>query len=82
MMVTAGRVCAACAAALSITANAAAKMSYERLAKAGIEQSVRSADDSDDNALVETINGLCSTEVIHRRRLWRSFESVEHAALE
>ena len=34
------------------------------------------------NALAETINGLYKAEVIHRRGLWRSFETVEFATLE
>lgn len=40
----------------------------ERLAEAGIEPSVSSVGDSYDNALAETINGLYTAEVIHRRR--------------
>jgi len=40
----------------------------ERLAEAGIEPSVGSVGDSYDNALAETINGLCKTEVIRRSR--------------
>ena len=54
----------------------------ERLAEAGMEPSVGSVGDSYDNALAETINGLLKAEVIHRRGPWRSFEAVEHAALE
>ena len=54
----------------------------ERLADAGIEPSVGSVGDSDDNALAETINGLYKAEVIHRRGPWRSFEAVEFATLE
>jgi transposase InsO family protein len=54
----------------------------QRLAEAGIEPSVGSVGDSFDNALAETINGLYKTEVIHRRRPWRSFEAVEYATLE
>jgi putative transposase len=54
----------------------------ERLAEAGIEPSVGSVGDSYDNALAETINGLFKTEVIHRRRPWRSLEAVEFATLE
>ena len=52
----------------------------ERLAEAGIEPSVGSKGDSDDNALAETINGLYKAEVIHRRS-WPSRESVELATL-
>ena len=54
----------------------------ERLANAGIEPSVGSVGDSYDNALAETVNGLFKTEVIHRRRPWRSVEAVEFATLE
>ena len=54
----------------------------ERLGKAGNEPSVGSVGDSHDNALAETINGLCKAEVIHRRGPWRSFEAVEYATLE
>ena len=54
----------------------------ERLAEAGIEPSVGSVDDSYDNALAETINGLYKAEMIHRRGPWRSFEAVEFATLE
>jgi len=39
----------------------------ERLAEAGTEPSVGSVDDSYENALAETINGLYKAEVIHRR---------------
>jgi len=63
----------------------------ERLGEAGIKPSVASGayaaalrprppfavGDRDDNALVETINGLFKAEVIHRRGHWRSFEAVE-----
>ena len=54
----------------------------ERLAEAGIEPSVGSRGDSYDNALAETINGLCKTELIHRRALWKTKESLELATLE
>jgi transposase InsO family protein len=54
----------------------------ERLLEAGIEPSVGSVGDSYDNALAETINGLFKTEVIRRRRPWRSMEAVEFATLE
>jgi transposase InsO family protein len=39
-------------------------------------------DNSYDNALAETINGLYKAEVIHRCGPWRSFEAVEFATLE
>ena len=38
--------------------------------------------DPGDNALAETVNGLCKAELIHRRGPWRSFEAVEFATLE
>ncbi len=52
------------------------------MAEAGIEPSVGSKGDSDDNALAETINGLYNTELIHRRAAWKSREAVELATLE
>jgi len=39
----------------------------ERLAEAGIEPSVGSVGVSYDNALIETINGLYKTELVHRQ---------------
>ena len=54
----------------------------ERLAEAGIEPSVGSVGDSDDNALAETVIGLFKTEVICRRGPRRSLEAVEFATLE
>ena len=54
----------------------------ERLAEAGIQPSVGSTDDSFDNALAETINGLYNTEIIHRRGPWKTREAVELATLE
>lgn len=54
----------------------------ERLAEAGIEPSVGSKGDSYDNALAETINGLYTAELIHRRASWKTKESVEFATLE
>ena len=53
----------------------------ERLAEAGIEPSVGSKGDSDDNALAETINGLYKAELIHRRAPWKTKESVELVTL-
>lgn len=53
----------------------------ERLAEAGIEPSVGGWSDSYDNALPETINGLCKAKLIHRRPL-ETRESVELATLE
>jgi len=54
----------------------------ERPAEAGIEPSVGSVEDSYDNALAETINGLYKAEVIHRCGPWRSSEAVEYATPE
>ena len=52
----------------------------ERLATAKIAPSVGSVGDSYDNALAETINGLYTAEVIHRRS-WPTREAVELATL-
>jgi putative transposase len=54
----------------------------ERLADAGVEPSVVSVGDADDNALAKTINGLYKAEAIWRRGPWRRFEQVEFATLE
>ena len=54
----------------------------ERLAEAGIEQSVGSVGDSYDNGLAESIIGLYKTEVIRPRGPWRGLEAVEFATLE
>ena len=54
----------------------------ERLAEAGVESSVGSRGDSDDNALAETINGLYKAELIHRRAPMKIQEAVELATLE
>ena len=54
----------------------------QRLAEAGVEPSVGSKGDSDDNALAETINGLYKVEMIHRRGPWKTQEVVELATLE
>ena len=52
----------------------------ERLTEAGIEPSVGSVGDSDDNALAQTIKGLYKAEVIHRKS-WQCLEKVEWATL-
>jgi len=74
------------AAVWSITVTEAAQavsIKYtERLLEARIEPSVGSFGACGDNALAETINGLYTTEVIHRRGPWRSFEAVEFATLD
>ncbi|MGF6383791.1 transposase InsO family protein [Paraburkholderia atlantica] len=54
----------------------------ERLAEAGVESSVGTVDDSYDNALAETNNGLYKSELIHRRGPWRSQQALELATLE
>ena len=53
-----------------------------RLTEAGIELSVGSKGDSYDNALAETVHGLYKAELIHRRRPWKTVESLELATLE
>lgn len=54
----------------------------ERLAEAGIEPSVGSTGDSDDNALAYTINGPHEAAIIHRRGPWKTREAVELTTLE
>lgn len=51
----------------------------ERLADAGVVNSVGSKGDSFDNALAETINGPYKAELINRRGPWRTVEDVEAA---
>jgi putative transposase len=51
----------------------------ERLADAGVVNSVGSKGDSFDNALAETVNGLYKAELIDRQGAWRSVEDVEAA---
>ncbi len=51
----------------------------ERLAEAGVVNSVGSRGDSYDNALAETVNGLYKAELINRQGPWRSTEQVELA---
>ena len=53
----------------------------DRLADAGILNSVGSVGDSYDNALAETVNGLYKTEVIRPCGPWRSTDEVEYATL-
>ena len=53
----------------------------ERVAEAGIEQSVGSIGDSYDNALAESTMGLYKTEAIRPRGPWRGLEAVEFATL-
>lgn len=56
--------------------------SPERLFEAGIESSVGSGGDAYDNALAETLNGLCKAEVIYRLGPWKGLEDVEFATPE
>jgi putative transposase len=51
----------------------------ERLAEAGVVNSVGSKGDSYDNALAESVNSLYKAELIRRRRSWRTVEEVELA---
>ncbi len=53
----------------------------ERLAEAGVVNSVGSRGDSYDNALAESFNGLYKTELIHRRGPWKNVDHVEWATL-
>lgn len=46
-----------------------------------MEGSVGSAGDSYDNALAESMNALCKTEVIRKQGPWRMIEDVEVATL-
>jgi putative transposase len=52
-----------------------------RLAEANPVPSLGSVGDSHDNALAETINGLCKAEVIRRQRSWPGASAVEMATL-
>jgi transposase InsO family protein len=54
----------------------------ERLAEAGIANSVGSRGDSYDNALAETVNGLYKAELVYRRGPWKGREDLELATLE
>lgn len=54
----------------------------ERMAHAGIKNSVGSTGDSYDNALAESVIGLYKTEVIHPKGPWESSDPVELATLE
>ena len=47
----------------------------------GFKPSVGSTGDSYDNAMAESVIGLYKTEVIHRRRTWKTFEEVEYTTL-
>ena len=54
----------------------------ERLAEAGIEQSVGGAGDLYDFALAKSIIGLFETEVIRPRCPWRGLGALEFATLD
>jgi putative transposase len=54
----------------------------DRLTKAGASVSVGSKEDSYDNALAETVNGLYKTELVERHGPWRSLDELELATLE
>jgi len=54
----------------------------ERQPEAGIEPSVGSFGARGNNAFAETIKGLYTTELIHRRTPLQSFEAVEFATLQ
>ena len=54
----------------------------DRVLAAGAAPSVGSVGDAYDNALVESVIGLYTTEVIRRRGPRRGFEDVEYATLE
>jgi putative transposase len=51
----------------------------ERLAEAGVVNSVGSKGDSYDNALAESVNSLYKAELIRRHRTWRTTDEVELA---
>ena len=53
----------------------------ERLAETEIESSVGSVGDSYDNAMAESIIGLCKTEKIWLEGPWRNIDEVEYATL-
>jgi len=50
-----------------------------RLAEEGAAASAGSRGDSYDNALAETVNGLCKTELTGRHGPWRTAGQVEPA---
>jgi len=55
----------------------------EKMADSGVIASVDTTGDSYDNALAETVNGLCKTEVIdYLKQQWRDAYDVELATLE
>jgi putative transposase len=54
----------------------------ERLIDAGADPSIGSVGDAYDNALAESTIGLYKTELISRRRPWKTLDEVELATLE
>jgi putative transposase len=54
----------------------------ERLADAGVVNSVGSRGDSYDNALAESVIGLYKAELVHHRGPWRGLDDLEYATLE
>ena len=52
-----------------------------RLEEAGITPSVGSKGDSCDNALGETVNGLCKTEMVYRSGPFEEVEGLEWSTL-
>jgi putative transposase len=54
----------------------------QRLIDAGADPSIGSVGDGYDNALAETTIGLYKTELINRRRPWKTIAQVELATLE
>ncbi len=54
----------------------------ERLAENGVVASVGSRGDSYDNAIAESIIGLCKTELVRNRGPWRGLDDLELATLE
>ncbi len=54
----------------------------ERLIDAGADPSIGSVGDAYDNALAESTIGLYKTELINRRRPWKTLDEVELATLE
>jgi putative transposase len=51
----------------------------ERLADAGAVRSAGSRGDSYDNALAESVVGLFKTELVRKKKPWRTLEQVELA---
>ena len=53
----------------------------DALLAAGVKASVGTIDDSYDNALAETVNGLYKAELIYSKRIWESVSEVELATM-